>query len=805
MQDVTLIEADTGFRRTVVPGADGSYNFPSLRAGSYRLEIRLKQGTRNSDQFTLRVGQNAGLDLDLTTPPAPAQPAPGDTITGETAPPPAEAQQGDIIVTGSRIRSLSGGQVGINITPRLIEQLPQNSRNFLAFADLAPGVRFIESSDGSSRIQGGAQGSNSVNVFIDGVSQKDYVLRGGLTGQDSSPGNPFPQLAIGEYQVLSSNYKAELDQVSSVAIIAGTKSGTNEFHGEGFFDFTNQNLRDRRPTEIFPTKIAKIPRRTSNSASRWAGRSSGRRAFLRQLRRQAAAGADRHSADQRRRGVEPACAVSRHFRVVQLELPPGPVFRQDRPGADRQGPDRADRQVPQRNRRADRQRQCRLLHAYAEQGERSAGCCAGSIAKIGGSTTCACPMRMSPGRRSPPRTASGSSSAPRRATAAACRPSTCSAPGPGWASGQGAEGLDHQDDFTWTGVENHTFKVGAKAKWVTLNSLEQNLINPLYLYDTTLPSASGFNDQIPYSLQFGTNGTLGDPRIRSKNFQLGLYAQDDWDVTDRLTLNLGLRWDYERTPAFLNYVTTTENVNAVSPANYPNLVNADYRISDYISTGSNRKAFKGAWQPRVGFTYRLDEQGRFAVFGGYGRSYDRNQFDFLQQELSNGRFQRREFLFQGRHNQSVYARPELHSLEPGLSDRGGRQQLIGNGSPGGREFRFIKNDLKIPIRTSSAWACAGGSTRSSWRSAIRASSARMGSSICSARAAPTGRSSRRRRPRARRRAEHQLRAQRVRRDHPRRQRARDARGLGLCQADQGLFGGLALEHRRHLYLHGGGG
>ncbi|GAA3264540.1 hypothetical protein GCM10020258_31100 [Sphingomonas yabuuchiae] len=159
LQDVTLVEVDTGFRRTVVPGADGSYNFPSLRAGAYRLEIRLQNGTRNSDQFTLRVGQNAGLDLDLTTAPAPAQPAPGDNTAGETAPPPAEAQQGDIIVTGSRIRSLSGGQVGINITPRLIEQLPQNSRNFLAFADLAPGVRFIESSDGSSRIQGGAQGA----------------------------------------------------------------------------------------------------------------------------------------------------------------------------------------------------------------------------------------------------------------------------------------------------------------------------------------------------------------------------------------------------------------------------------------------------------------------------------------------------------------------------------------------------------------------------------------------------------------------------------------------------------------------
>jgi len=262
---------------------------------------------------------------------------------------------------------------------------------------------------------------------------------------------------------------------------------------------------------------------------------------------------------------------------------------------------------------------------------------------------------------------------------------------------KGQKGWTVQDDFTWTGVENHTFKVGAKAKWVTLNSLEQNLINPLYLYDTTLPSASGFNDQIPYSLQFGANGNLGDPRIRSKNFQLGLYAQDDWDVTDRLTLNIGLRWDYERTPAFLNYVTSAENVNAVSPANYPNLVNADYRISDYISTGSNRKAFKGAWQPRVGFTYRLDEQGRFAVFGGYGRSYDRNQFDFLQQELSNGRFQRREFLFQGADTiNPCTPGPNCIPWNPIYLTDAGRQQLIGNGGPGGREFRFINNDLKVP-------------------------------------------------------------------------------------------------------------
>src|SRR3546814_1717743 len=91
----------------------------------------------------------------------------------------------------------------------------------------------------------------TVNIFIDGVGQKDYVLKNGITGQDSTQGNPFPQLAIGEYRVISSNYKAEFDQVSSVAITAVTRSGTNEFHGEAFIDYTDQSMRAATPLEKF--------------------------------------------------------------------------------------------------------------------------------------------------------------------------------------------------------------------------------------------------------------------------------------------------------------------------------------------------------------------------------------------------------------------------------------------------------------------------------------------------------------------------------------------------------------------------
>src|SRR3546814_18421200 len=48
---------------------------------------------------------------------------------------------------------------------------------------------------------------------------------------------------------------SDLDQVSSVAITAVTKSGTDEFHGEAFIDYTDQSLRDARPNELTTSKV----------------------------------------------------------------------------------------------------------------------------------------------------------------------------------------------------------------------------------------------------------------------------------------------------------------------------------------------------------------------------------------------------------------------------------------------------------------------------------------------------------------------------------------------------------------------
>ena len=162
--------------------------------------------------------------------------------------------------------------------------LPQNSRNFLEFADTVPGMQFQQNSNGQTELRSGAQSANGVNVYIDGVGQKNYVSRGGVGGQgklaDSAAsnsgtrGNPFPQLAIGEYKVITSNYKAEFDQVSSAAIVAATKSGTNEF--EVASASTTPRMRiGARPIRTKRRRARSRRRNSSSTVSPLVVRSSG--------------------------------------------------------------------------------------------------------------------------------------------------------------------------------------------------------------------------------------------------------------------------------------------------------------------------------------------------------------------------------------------------------------------------------------------------------------------------------------------------------------------------------------------------
>lgn len=711
---VTAVEVATNIRRNATLSAGGAYNLPSLRAGQYRLEIVLSSGPRSTDAFTLSVAQSAQLDFDFSEGGIDAAPAPsGDTTEADLG-----AEGGDVVVTGTRIREMEGGEVGITISQRLIDQLPQNNRNFLAFADLAPGVQFNTDGGGNSSLRGGATSPSSINVFIDGVGQKDYVLKNGITGQDSSQGNPFPQLAVGEYRVISSNYKAEFDQVGSVAITAITKSGTNRFEGEGFFDFTNQDLRAKTPAEQFTIQpdgsagTEKVETQDMQFGGALSGPIIPDTLFFFAT----------YEGKRIRRPVDIFPGLGRAVSDLPAEYQgffgqTNSVFNSDLYfGKLTFAPTSRDL--------------IELSGKYRDESGFGAG--NGTSASETASTTNTQDLRAVLRWE---HTADNwvndfklsyqdASWAPTPLLFADGRQFVYDGPTPGAPTvnqrgvlftigggggyqDKGQKGWTVQDDFTYTGFAGHTIKVGVKSSWIELNSLQLNRFNPLYVYNPAFnPNGGTFNDDIPYQLQFGAATGSGNPIVTTNNWQFGIYAQDDWDVTDRLTLNLGLRWDYEEVPSFLDFVHRQDVVDLVTGVTrgangqplYPNLQNANYNIRDYISTGSERKAFTGAFQPRIGFSYDLDADGRFVVFGGYGRSYDRNQFDFLQQEVSVGSYAIRTFNFITGDPENVCA-PSATCIpfDPVYLTEAGRAQLLANAPfGGGAELRFIKNDLKTP-------------------------------------------------------------------------------------------------------------
>src|SRR5262245_12300878 len=229
--EVTATNTETGLTRRVQSSSDGTYVLVALPPGTYKVAA----GAGTERVVTLAVASTATLDLAAK-----------------------QENVAEVIVTGTRLAEVKTSEVGGGISLHQIETVPQITRNFLEFADAVPGMQFEVDAKGNTSIRSGTLGTGTTNVYIDGIGQKNYVRPSGLTGQAGAdplqdtrgdPGNPFPQLAIGEYKVITSNYKAEYDQVSGAAITAVTKSGTNEFESQAFMTYTEAGFRAETPAE----------------------------------------------------------------------------------------------------------------------------------------------------------------------------------------------------------------------------------------------------------------------------------------------------------------------------------------------------------------------------------------------------------------------------------------------------------------------------------------------------------------------------------------------------------------------------
>jgi len=571
--EVDAVNADTGFVVTTKTRADGTYQLGGVTPGSINVIVAAQGYEAATQPLLVRVGQN--VDANISVAPT--------AVVNES-----------ITVVGDQVADSRTAEAATNVTPVQIESLPQNDRNFLNFATLAPGIR-LSNDPLRKTIAGDAQPAEQTNVFIDGVSFKNDILQGGVVGQDASRGNPFPQNAVQEFRVITQNYSAQYDKASSAIITAITKSGGNQLTGSAFGFYQPQRWVTASPVGF------KFNTLTNNASySRYqTGASVGGPIVKDALHFFLSYEGDNEHATKAVTIGNPAFAdrFSQYLGVFaapfKSTLGFGKVSWQ-----------------PAHNQLVDFSANYRHEDEVVDFGGQTSFQSANSVknAVYGGTV----------------RDQWNNDASLNQATLSLQKYNWDPTPLTQGQVGLNYEGLiriggsstqqkfdqrriELRDDYTYTGFKfhgDHSLQVGGNFDDMKYNVDKTLFGNPEYLFRSNV---GGFD--FPAQAQLG----FGNPNLSIANKEFGVYGQDNWSVNSKLNLTLGLRWDYETKMIDTGYVTPA-NIVAGLTGKIP---------SDYFSNGSQRKSYKGEIQPRLGFSYDLFGNSKSIVFGGAGRYYDR--------------------------------------------------------------------------------------------------------------------------------------------------------------------------------------
>jgi hypothetical protein len=216
---VTLVNVATGETRTQATSVLGTFSFPDLAIGAYRVAVEspgFKKLVRES--VVSRANQTVVVKLPLEL-----------GSVGETV----------VVSSGGELVNTSSSQLeGAGFTSKLVSELPLNdpfgAGNPIQLAVLAPGV---STQSGGIAGMGGSVGGNrprNNNFVVDGVDNNSPTETGFLA--------PVIQEAVEEFTVLTNQFSAELGHSTAGQFITSTRSGTNDFHGRSWWYSQNRHL-----------------------------------------------------------------------------------------------------------------------------------------------------------------------------------------------------------------------------------------------------------------------------------------------------------------------------------------------------------------------------------------------------------------------------------------------------------------------------------------------------------------------------------------------------------------------------------
>ena len=217
---ITARNTATGVAFTTKSSTDGLYGLPVLPVGIYDLTLEQKGFAKvESKGVIVTVGSRITLNIQM----------------------PLAAQQASVTVTGEvPLVEASRSAITSTVNDLSVANLPVQNRNFISFVLLTPGVTTdVRLGDISFAGQRGTLNS----LVVDG-SDNNNTFFGQTLGRTGSGRAPyqFSQDAVKEFQVNSNAYSAEYGNAGGAVVNVVTKSGTNQFHGAGFWFYRDHAL-----------------------------------------------------------------------------------------------------------------------------------------------------------------------------------------------------------------------------------------------------------------------------------------------------------------------------------------------------------------------------------------------------------------------------------------------------------------------------------------------------------------------------------------------------------------------------------
>jgi hypothetical protein len=215
---VTITNVETNVGRTTHTDERGEFRAPALAPGVYRVLVKMDGfGPEHRDDVTVQLGESVALHVTLSI----AQAQETVSVTAPSLP-------------ADRAKTANSSVIG----QQQIGSLPTNGRNFIGFSVLAPGVTTDRTpQQGGTPTTGlsfAGQRARSNNIMVDGLDNNDSAI--------GAAGATFSQDAVREFQVLTNSYPAELGKATGGVVNIVTKSGTNATHGTAFGYYRDEAL-----------------------------------------------------------------------------------------------------------------------------------------------------------------------------------------------------------------------------------------------------------------------------------------------------------------------------------------------------------------------------------------------------------------------------------------------------------------------------------------------------------------------------------------------------------------------------------